>query len=120
MITVIETALFQCLFSCLHFSRKAVAANVTILNKPTDADAALAALCARAYFCSLDETHEPPNGYRESTGRMLGCACAILSAIQYYMALLSEPLACLSEHSLNSCIMSVLCIGSVVERSTFD
>ena len=118
MITVIETALFQCLYSCLHFSRKAVAANVTILNEPTDATAAQ---CARAHsFCSLGETHEPPNGYRESTGRMLGCACAILSAIQYYMALLSEPLACLSEHSLNSRIMSVLCIGSVVERSTFD
>ena len=33
----------------------------------------------RASFCSLDETHEPPNRHRESTGRMLGCAFAICS-----------------------------------------
>ena len=34
-------------------------------------------VCGMAPFCSFDETHEPPNGHRESIGRMLGCAFAL-------------------------------------------
>ena len=29
---------------------------------------------ANTPFCKLDETQEPPNGYHENTGCMLGCA----------------------------------------------
>ena len=40
-------------------------------------------MCARAPFCSLDETQEPPNGLCESTGKIFGSAFAIFLVIQW-------------------------------------